>query len=352
MRYLKLLLGFLIAGLFVSCTQTPKHKLIVFAAGSLIKPFSELESAFERANPNIDVEMEFHGSIQVIRQVTDLDKKIDIVATADQALIPYLMYSKTDPATGKPYAGWHIKFASNKMALAYTSKSKYADVIDQLNWQEILRKKEVIIGLADPRFDASGYRSLMILKLSEAPLDAQPLFESIITDQFKYPIRVDSGGGLSIISIPEVLEPVPGSRIVIRGGSIQLLSLLESGNVDYAFEYESVIRQHNLKMIKLPDEINLGNPIFNDNYARVTVKLDFQRFASLKPVFEGQTIGYGLVIPENAQNPAGAEKFIEFMYGPTGQDIMKKNFHPLIDPPIIDNPADAPQSILSLSSHE
>jgi ABC-type molybdate transport system substrate-binding protein len=67
---------------------TPREKtpLRVFCAGSLIRPIDELEKAFEAIHPEVDVLMECHGSIQVIRHVTELHEKIDVVATADHAL--------------------------------------------------------------------------------------------------------------------------------------------------------------------------------------------------------------------------------------------------------------------------
>ncbi len=336
----------------ISCNKPPKEKLVVFAAGSLIKPFGDLEKAFEKEHPNVDVQMEYHGSIQVIRHVTDLNEKIDVVATADQVLIPYLMYDKTDKETGLPFANWYARFATNKMALAYTANSLYSDEINEANWLEILSRPDVKIGLADPRFDASGYRSLMILKLAETSSSKNGLFNSVFDGQFKYPLKVDEGGGYSIIRVPEVLEPVDDSRIVIRGGSIQLLSLLESGDVDFAFEYESVIRQHNLKMVQLPQEINLGNPDFNQQYGKVTVKLDFQRFASVKPEFTGEQISYGIVIPTNSPNPKSAADFIAFLYNSEGRMIMEQNFHPIIYPPVIDHPENAPQSLMQMETDE
>ena len=57
------------------------------------------KTAFEAQHPDVDVQVEGHGSIQAIRQVTDLHRPIDVVAVADESLIPDLMF-RTDPATG------------------------------------------------------------------------------------------------------------------------------------------------------------------------------------------------------------------------------------------------------------
>jgi molybdate/tungstate transport system substrate-binding protein len=320
----------------VGCAPQPKTPLVVFAAGSLINPFRELEIAFEKANPDIDVLAEYHGSIQVIRHATDLHEPIDVIATADHALIPALMYSTTPPESNTQYANWYALFATNKLGLAYTEGSRYADEINAGNWFDILLKPGVRVGIADPRFDASGYRTLMVYKLAEEYYGRADLFDTMFADQFKLPIQAESGGNVSVIRVPEVLEMQPDSRVVIRGSSVQLLALLESGDLDYAFEYESVIHQHNLNLVALPDELNLGNGSENPNYSRVTVILDFQRFQSVKPEFTGEQIGYGVTIPSNAPHPDAAIRFIQFLLSKDGREIMQANFHPMYDPVGVD----------------
>jgi molybdate/tungstate transport system substrate-binding protein len=325
----------LLLGCFIltsaGCQPREKTPLIVFAAGSLIKPFGDLEKAFEAKYPAIDVQAEYHGSIQVIRQTTDLHQKIDVIATADYSLIPMLMYRVQDPETQKPYASWYLHFATNRLGLAYSSKSKYASEINAQNWSEILTRPDVKVGIADPRFDASGYRALMVFKLAESVNHQPDLFNSMFADQFRIPLAVDEGGGSAIIRVPEVLETQSGAHVVLRGASVQLLALLESGDLDYAFEYESVIQQHGLKLLPLPDTLNLGSASQNDAYGKITVKLDFQRFASLKPEFQGEQIGYGITIPENAPHPDAAAQFIAFLLGPDGRKIMQDDHHPLFD---------------------
>jgi molybdate/tungstate transport system substrate-binding protein len=319
--------------------------LVVFCAGSLILPFDELEKAFEAQNPDVEVLGESHGSIQVIRHVTDIHMKIDVVATADHSLIPMLMYTTTDPDTGKPYASWYIRFAGNRLALAYTSRSKFADQVNDQTWYEVITRPGVRVGLADPRFDASGYRALMALKLAEGFYGKAGLLNNLIKGQFQYPISVFEDDSGTEITVPEILETNTGSGIVVRGASVELLALLESGDLDYSFEYESVIRQHNLQMVALPDEINLGSAQQSQMYGSVVVKLDFRRFVSVKPVFRGEPIGYGITIPSNAPQPELAHRFIEFLLGPQGRQIMQQNYQPVLDPLQCDGAAYMPPEL-------
>lgn len=315
-------------------TGDERTPLVVFAAGSLIVPFANLEAAYEAAHPDIDVRPEYHGSIQVIRHATELREPIDVVATADASLLPMLMFQAQDPATGAPYAEWACSFAGNRLALAYTDRSRYGDQINSQNWLELLARPDVLLGLADPRFDASGYRAMMTLALAERVNGDFGLFNQVFDGQFTYPVRIFREESLSTITVPEVLETRPGSHLRMRGGSIQLLALLESGDIDYAFEYESVIRQHGLRMLELPREIDLSDEAYRDRYSQAEVELDFQRFASVEPRFIGEPIAYGITIPSSAPHPEAAAEFIAFLLGPEGRAVMQANQHPVLDNPL------------------
>jgi molybdate/tungstate transport system substrate-binding protein len=336
-----------------SCRGSPasaeKVPLTVFAAGSLILPFEHLEKAFEAKYPNIDVQAEYHGSIQVMRHVAELHEPIDVVATADASLIPMVMYASQVPETGQPYADWYIRFASNHLALAYNASSKYADEIDADNWMKVLARPDVKIGIADPRFDASGYRALMAFALAEMANQDYGLFAPMFDGQFSFPMTIFRGDELTTITVPEVLETKPGSHILLRGASIELIALLESGDLDYAFEYESVIQQHGLKMLSLPAQVNLGEPAFEDLYRQVQVNLDFQRFATLKPQFRGERIGYGITIPANALHAEAAAQFIAFLLGDEGRHLMEADHHPMFETFLADGYENMPESLQALA---
>jgi molybdate/tungstate transport system substrate-binding protein len=329
-------------------THVPPQKstLVVFGAGSLILPFQALEKAFESRYPNIDVQAEYHGSIQVMRHATELHQEIDVVATADASLIPMLMYATQDPDTGRPYADWYIRFATNRLAIAYTPRSKYAGEINGENWATILARPDIKVGIADPRFDASGYRALMAFALEQERTGQSHLFSEMFNERFTSPITIFWDDDGALITVPEIIETKPGSPVVIRGASIQLIALLESGDLDYAFEYESVIQQHNLELLRLPDETNLGEEGFD--YGTVQVNLDFQRFATVQPVFRGERIGYGITIPENAGHPSEAALFIAYLLGPEGRTLMESYHHPMFDPVVIDGAGNLPSMLKDL----
>jgi molybdate/tungstate transport system substrate-binding protein len=323
--------------------QTRQVKLIY--AGSLIVPFDKLATAFEAAHPGVTVTTESHGSIQVLRHVTELGDQFDLAVTADEQLIPPLMYDRNDPHTGKPYADWYCSFATNRVVLAISPKSPLNGELTSANWYRRVAQPDVRFGLADPRFDAAGYRSLMVLQLAERAYHDPFLFEDMVMGKFTSPITVDPVGGVDVINVPEIVETTSGSNIVLRGDSIGLLALLESGDIDCAFEYESVARQHGLKYVRLPASIDLGEPAQRASYRTVEVKLESQRFASVRPIFRGDLIRYAFTIPANAPDPALAAEFAAFLLGTKGRRILQEQYQPVLTPPTLDNAAAAPEVV-------
>lgn len=343
MRGIRIMAGALALALALSLAacgprEGGKVRLKVIYAGSLIVPLEEVERRFESLHPEVDVEMEGHGSIQVIRYVTDLKKEADVLAVADYTLIPAMMYPE--------YADWLIRFATNELVIAYTAKSRYASEINSSNWYEILSRPEVKIGLPHPLLDACGYRALMAAQLAEAYYREPTLFRRIVADHFTPTISVREDQDRYTINLPEVIKP-RDEKFALRGGSIQLLALLEAGAIDYAFEYRSVALQRGLKFVELPPPLNLGASDQEDFYRRVRVAFGFQRFTALENEQVGNTIYYALTIPKNAPHRSRALEYVQFLLGPEGQKIFHQNNHPFISP-VTDNPAGVPAELAGL----
>jgi len=286
-------------------------ELKVLPAGSLLIPFEEAEAEFEALHPGVDVQLEGHGSIQVIRQVTDLHRAADVVAVADESLIPDMMYRRMEDSE-ENYTDWYIPFATNEMVIAYTPASRYAGEITTDNWYEILERPGVRTGFSNPMLDAAGYRTLMVVQLAESEYNNETLFESLIGDHFDPPLEVTTDGGVTTIHLPQILKP-SDQEIVIRDGSIYLISLLQAGGIDYAFEYRSVADAVGLRWVQLPDSVNLGSGDHEQEYQRVLVELGFQRFSTIGKDRKGRHIVYAITIPANAPHPELAEEFMEYI---------------------------------------
>lgn len=328
-----------------------KVALKVLCAGSLMFPLDRVEDAFEKSHPNVDVQIEGHGSIQVIRQITELDKDADVLMVADYSLIPIMMYNTTIPNTNQSYADWYIRFASNSIVLAYTNQSKYANEINATNWYKILARSDVKFGFPNPLIDALGYRVLFTIQLAEVYYQNDGIFEELISPNFNPAFGSIKVNGTYHITVPETQTPV-GGKVILRASSIPLIPLLETGSVDYCFLYLSNVKQYGFSYIELPSQINLGSPEYQQYYQQVRVEFQYQRFASIGLDRDGKTIFYGLTIPQNAPHPELAAEFLEFILNGDGKTIFEDCWQPVYQPAFIDNLQAAPEKLQFLVVEE
>jgi len=258
------------------------------------------------------VEIEASGSVYAVRKVIDLHESCDVLAVADYRLIKYYMYPK--------YASWVVGFASNELVLAYTGKSKYADVINQSNWYEVLMEKDVKYGFANPNRDPCGYRAVGVLALASIYYGNMSIFEKLVCG--KSNIYYEVFNGTFNVYVPEILN-VNSSNLVVRHKSVELIALLEAGSIDYAFEYKSVAIQHHLKYIELPSEINLGHSKYDNYYSHVIVHI--LAGSSKEKAIKMQAIIYGVTIPVNAKHTRYALKFVKLLLSSKGKQIFAES---------------------------
>jgi len=273
-------------------------EVIIFHAGSLTVPFKKVEKLFEETYKGVDVKREAAGSRTCARKITDLRKPCDIMASADVEVITTLLFPE--------YADTCYEFATNQMVIAYTPRSKYAKEINVRNWYEILAKDDVSFGHSDPEADPCGYRTVLLFQLAER--------------FYKKPGIVK---GLT-------------KKALIRPKSVELIALLETGNLDYAFEYRSAAVQHNLKYLELPKEIDLSDPSLKDYYRQASIRLKGKRPGEYITV-RGKPISYGITVLKNAPHKDLAVKFLRFLLDPEkGMKILREcGQTPIIPPRVI-----------------
>jgi molybdate/tungstate transport system substrate-binding protein len=303
----------------VPTTAVPEQiSLKVFHAGSLTAPFEDIKAAFEVANPTVEVQLYPGGSTKVVKDITELDKSADVLASADYSLIPGLMMPDD--------ADWYLTFAKNRMVLTYTDTSTYADEITAENWYEILARDDVKWAFSDPNLDPCGYRTPIVFQLAELHYGDDQIFDTTVG--VNSDITVTEEGGVYTI---HSTEPNPAGTLSIRPKSVELVQMVESGGLDYAWEYRSVAVQNNLKFIELPEAIDLSSVDYADRYAEVRIECVGTEAGS-SIYHAGSPIVYGVTVPKNAENPEIGLAFIEMLIGETGQGIMEAQGQPPIVP--------------------
>ncbi len=287
-------------------------KLIIFHAGSLTVPIKNLTQAFQDKNPNVTFETEASGSNSAARKISELGREADLMMSADYTVINTLLIPD--------FADWNIKFARNTMVVGYTDQSLYAEEINADNWYQVLTRDGVIYGHSEPNADPCGYRTLLVWQLAEKYYGVDGLYATLD-------------------------ERCPPENV--RPKSVQLIALLESGDMDYAFEYRSVAVQHGLEFVELADEINLSMVKYADFYSQATTDIAGKEPGEIMTM-GGKPIVYGVTIPKIAPSPDLALEFVEFLLGPEGQAIMESQGQPPVVPPVADDLASVPDALRGL----
>ena len=258
-------------------------ELVIYHAGSLTVPVANLIKEFKVSHPNLVINTTPGGSRKIARLVAETGQKADILMSADYTVIDTLLIPD--------YANWNILFAENSMVIMYTDQSRYANEINEDNWYKILLKEKVEYGHSEPNADPCGYRSVLVFQLAENYYRQE---------------------GLNLA----LLDHCPKKNI--RSKSVELISLLETGVLDYAFEYESVALQHQLKdekfrYIKLPKAIDLSSLEYIEDYVKATVEL-----SGTEPgetiTKKAQPIVYGITMPFNGENRENSLAFLRFLF--------------------------------------
>ena len=304
------------AVLMFSCNKIEKNEILVLHAGSLSVPFKHMALKFMKKFPQIKVVLEAHGSRTAARQISDLKRSVDVMASADSSVIRKLLMPE--------FADFCIDFSTNEMILMYTDSSKFSREINSTNWMEILFRDGVQYGHSNPDADPCGYRALLTWKLAERHYKIPGLFREL---QSRMPKRN------------------------IRPKETDLIALLEVSELDYIFIYRSIACQHGMKYVILPDEINLKCSVLESVYEQVSVRVSGKEPGKWIEK-KGAPMVYGVTLPKNSNNPLWAERFIAFSLGSEGQQIMEDNGQPGIIPLTVDHYDRLPTSLKKFFKNE
>lgn len=270
--------------------------LVVFNAGSLARPIRAALDTFA-AREGIVVEQESAGSLETARKLTELGKTPDLIALADAEVFPRYLVPE--------FVASYVEFARNRMVLAYTDRSRYAAEMDATSWWSILLREGVETGRSDPQLDPNGYRTLLVWQLAES-----------------HHARPGLAARLEAASPPRNVRPKEAD----------LIGLLQAGEFDYIWSYESIARAIGLRYVTLPG-IDLAPPDSAGRYASAQVTVRGAR-AGDSVTFHGAPIVYAFAVPRAPPHPALAARFAAFLRSDEGRAILRREGLDALDAPV------------------
>ena len=267
--------------------KVPVPMLTVLAAGSLARPLrAALDTIAATGGPT--VQMEVMGSREMLRAMTMLGRTPDLLVTADadeleQILIPSYVSSSTT-------------FARNRVVLALSAKSAKAAGVTTENWMELVGGGTLRIARTDPKRAPLGYRTQLVWRLAEIESQRAGLAAKLAA------------------SSPDAL---------MRGNEADLATLLESGDVDAAWCYESLAKSMNLKFVRVGDRIDLGSEAELASYRRALIRTAGATTEDTVMI-AGSPIRYSIALVSNSADAVGSALLRDRLLDSVSKRVMRR----------------------------
>jgi molybdate/tungstate transport system substrate-binding protein len=225
------------------------------------------------------------GSNKVANEIKGMLRRGDVFVSANPKVNDQLMGQ-----TNGNWVQWYVTFAESPLTIGYNPASRFANDLKNKPWYEALAEPGLKLGRTDPKLDPKGALTIELFKRAEALYHKPDLSQKILGEP-ENPAQV----------LPEEA----------------LIGRLQSGQLDVGFFYSTETSDAKIPSISLPEEIALK--------ARYTV-----------------------TILRDAPNPSGAEKFVNFLLGVDGRDLLTQHGLAMVKPSLSGDANTVPAAIKSL----
>jgi molybdate/tungstate transport system substrate-binding protein len=263
-------------------------------AASITLPVRAALDSFS-ARTGVKYSLEPGASLEIARRLTELHRRTDVLLLADAEVYPHVLM----PA----HVRWYGIFARNRIVLAYTKQSRGAAEINAANWRTVITRTAVQVGRADPNTDPSGYRTLLTMQLAEQYYHEPGLYGRL-------------------------LAAAPQRNV--RPREADQIALLQTHELDYIWTYQNLAENDHLEFVRLPGEIDLGDPGDSAVYAKASTRVLGKRPGDTLTM-RGAAIVFAFSIPLQAEHPDLGQRFLEYAMSAEGQRVMRAQHLDVLD---------------------
>jgi molybdate/tungstate transport system substrate-binding protein len=263
----------------------------VIYAASLTSVFERrLGPGFEGAT-GFSFQGEGKGSIAIANLIRDKVRRPDVFVSADPVADQALQGS----ANGN-YVSWWLPFARTELVIGWSPKGSFASDFEaarsgKRTWESVLEQPGLKLGRTDPELDPKGYRTIFVLQLDEQRTGQSGLSQKILG--------------------------APGNPAQIFPEE-QLVARLQAGQLDAGFFYTVEAMEADLPYLRLPAEVNQGDPAQAARYAAAS-------YTNKKgQMLKGSPVLYTVTIPSTVRNRQGAEAFVQYLLAKPGQSQLNE----------------------------
>ena len=214
----------------VSCGGSGSVTLRVFAASSLTEAFKDISLAFEAANSDVIVDLDFSGS-QRLRSQVEFGAKADVFASADSIQTDLLLAASLIP--GAP-----TDFASNALVVIAMANGPVRKISDlaKPGVRVVLGQENVPVGsysrqvLENVSLDADlgfggGFKDAVLANLASAEPNVNYVFQKVVLGEVDagivYETYIDNDAEIRANGV--IFIPIPAAANVSANYSIAVL---------------------------------------------------------------------------------------------------------------------------------
>ncbi len=239
----------------------------------------KFKDGFQKQNPGASIILQKGAGPAQVQQLYRGAETADILVLSDDRL--------AKPSVQTMYQSTPADFMSDEIAIIAGKNAKYFDELTLRYWNTFLLRPDVKVGIADAAKSYAAIRVPLVWKLAETWVHQMSLYESLTA---------------------KIKTTEPQSSII---------SALQSGNLDYAFDYATQGKQNGLRVFRLLKYYNLGDPTLENVYKSAVIETDE------KKLLHGEPIIYSIGALKKSKNQTAAKAFIEYVSGNEGRAILQ-----------------------------
>jgi molybdate/tungstate transport system substrate-binding protein len=280
-----------VAGLYyLDYPKSTKPTLILYSADAYVGESSALESAFTRSSGIQMAPPKSAGSLVLAQEIAQGNPVSVFLSVSKSAVGPSYLQSES--------SGWAISFATDQMTIAYSNATQRSSAGAQVvreyqtllasnstyNWAVLfssLTSGQVKVGLSNPNSDPAGYRGWLVLEAA----------------------GMEFANGSSSYFSSRMLQ---NAGNVTAASAADLVSPLESGQIQFLFIYKSAAISQHLGFFQLPSGINFGDPADASYYGQFTYTIS-------SGIQEGAPIAIFITVPKDSTDPSDSMSFVIFV---------------------------------------
>jgi molybdate/tungstate transport system substrate-binding protein len=234
----------------------------VLYAGSLVNLMEHgIGPAFDKATG--DTFQGFAGGSNLLaNQIKGKLRRGDVFISANPKVNDDLMGSQNGD-----WVTWYISFAHSPLVIGYNPQSRFAADFKTKSWYQVLMEPGIRIGRTDPKLDPKGKLTVTLMQQAQTAYAIPDLSQKVL-------------------GAPDnPAQVLPEETLVGR---------LQSGQLDVGFFYSTETSDAKIPAVTLPADV------------------------APKAV-------YTVTILRDGANPTGADRFVSFLLGSNGQNLMKEH---------------------------